>query len=680
MSESYRVYTPPAAGSIDPYTIGITGGIPAFFDYRTRDPRNVIAAEVTATPVGDGSDGGDQRPPALSFVPNPPGVTTIGGGPAGGIYVASPFGPPASPSTGSIAQDLANIAEMPGLALTGLGLLAGPAAIPGIMAGTALSSLSSDPRVTGLMGGIGDLISDLGRTPEERAARAETARDFNALAQRDAEARMGITVESLPAPAGVAVAAPQAPAQEVGALEALAPTQSALSNVFGVEQPAAPGPGTGPAPGGPTAQAAQTAGTVGVDAPPSGVQGGLSNISAPSTAAPAQPAADPVAEALSDLENAVAVFSEARTPAQQQMAQEAIDAAQARAETVLSEVQTARGPETSLEDISDRAPVVSFIDVQPITDRITGQTVMSVTVRSEPITIDRTVSPGLVGLETEDEEEGVYSGGGEGPGARGGMTEAEAMAQGMQSPTFGTGTYGFGTNPSAGIGSGNFGAMSAAERGETVGPPGTYGETVSAGFGGGGAPGPGAPGDFGAPDGLGEGWGDTVGIGDVADAQAAANEAAQAEANAAAANADADASPGGVNSGDTPGAPGGESPGDAGDGGDGGDGGYYQGGMVRFAEGGLVPLAGGGKIAIGPGGGLDDLIPTSINGRRAAALSDGEFVIPADVVSMMGDGSSNAGARRLYDLVRQIRDAKTGTTKQAGPLPVGEILKRSIGR
>jgi hypothetical protein len=99
-----------------------------------------------------------------------------------------------------------------------------------------------------------------------------------------------------------------------------------------------------------------------------------------------------------------------------------------------------------------------------------------------------------------------------------------------------------------------------------------------------------------------------------------------------------------------------------------------------FARGGLIPLAGGGKIAVGPGGGLDDLIPTSINGRRAAALSDGEFVIPADVVSMMGDGSSNAGARRLYDLMRQIRGAKTGTTRQAGPLPVGDILKRSLGR
>lgn len=98
--------------------------------------------------------------------------------------------------------------------------------------------------------------------------------------------------------------------------------------------------------------------------------------------------------------------------------------------------------------------------------------------------------------------------------------------------------------------------------------------------------------------------------------------------------------------------------------------------VLGFAGGGVIPLVGGGKVAIGPGGGLDDLIPTSINGRRAAALSDGEFVIPADVVSMMGDGSSNAGARRLYDLVRQIRQAKTGTTEQAGPLPTGKILER----
>ena len=131
--------------------------------------------------------------------------------------------------------------------------------------------------------------------------------------------------------------------------------------------------------------------------------------------------------------------------------------------------------------------------------------------------------------------------------------------------------------------------------------------------------------------------------------------------------------------------PGGGGKGDPGEGAPGGggegpgDGDFYQGGLVGFAQGGVIPLVGGGKIARGPGGGLDDLIPTTIDGKRAAALSDGEFVIPADVVSMMGDGSTNAGSKRLYDLVRQIRENKTGTSRQAGPLPIGDILKRSLG-
>jgi len=98
--------------------------------------------------------------------------------------------------------------------------------------------------------------------------------------------------------------------------------------------------------------------------------------------------------------------------------------------------------------------------------------------------------------------------------------------------------------------------------------------------------------------------------------------------------------------------------------------------IQKYASGGVIALEGGGKLAQGPGGGLDDLIPTTIDGQRAAALSDGEFVVPADVVSMMGDGSSNAGARRLYDLVKQIREAKTGSEEQASALPFKNILER----
>jgi hypothetical protein len=99
----------------------------------------------------------------------------------------------------------------------------------------------------------------------------------------------------------------------------------------------------------------------------------------------------------------------------------------------------------------------------------------------------------------------------------------------------------------------------------------------------------------------------------------------------------------------------------------------------NYARGGLIELVGGGKVARGPGGGMDDLIPTTIDGQRAAALSDGEFVIPADVVSMMGDGSSNAGSKRLYDLVREIREAKTGRGQQASPIQFTDILRRTLG-
>jgi hypothetical protein len=95
-----------------------------------------------------------------------------------------------------------------------------------------------------------------------------------------------------------------------------------------------------------------------------------------------------------------------------------------------------------------------------------------------------------------------------------------------------------------------------------------------------------------------------------------------------------------------------------------------------FAGGGLVQLAGGGKVARGPGGGMDDLIPTTIEGRRLANLSDGEFVVPADVVSMWGDGSTAEGSRRLYELVRATRQFKQGNSEQARPMQFTEIMRR----
>ena len=62
--------------------------------------------------------------------------------------------------------------------------------------------------------------------------------------------------------------------------------------------------------------------------------------------------------------------------------------------------------------------------------------------------------------------------------------------------------------------------------------------------------------------------------------------------------------------------------------------------------------------------GMADQIPSSIDGKQKAALSHGEFVIPADVVSHLGNGNSDAGAKKLYDMMARIRKARTGNSDQ----------------
>ena len=78
--------------------------------------------------------------------------------------------------------------------------------------------------------------------------------------------------------------------------------------------------------------------------------------------------------------------------------------------------------------------------------------------------------------------------------------------------------------------------------------------------------------------------------------------------------------------------------------------GYAAGGEPRF-------LSGGGD-------GMSDDIPATINGSQPARLADGEFVIPADVVSHIGNGSSKAGAKQLYSMMNKVRKARTGNPKQ----------------
>jgi len=66
----------------------------------------------------------------------------------------------------------------------------------------------------------------------------------------------------------------------------------------------------------------------------------------------------------------------------------------------------------------------------------------------------------------------------------------------------------------------------------------------------------------------------------------------------------------------------------------------------------------------GPGDGMSDNIPAVIGKKQPARLADGEFVVPADVVSHLGNGSTDAGAKQLYAMMDKIRAARTGTKKQ----------------
>ena len=85
---------------------------------------------------------------------------------------------------------------------------------------------------------------------------------------------------------------------------------------------------------------------------------------------------------------------------------------------------------------------------------------------------------------------------------------------------------------------------------------------------------------------------------------------------------------------------------------------------LDFAAGGM--LQGHGYYLGGPTDGMADKIPAIINGLGPARLSDGEFVVPADVVSHLGNGNSDAGAKQLYSMMDRVRKERTGTTEQ-GP-------------
>jgi len=97
------------------------------------------------------------------------------------------------------------------------------------------------------------------------------------------------------------------------------------------------------------------------------------------------------------------------------------------------------------------------------------------------------------------------------------------------------------------------------------------------------------------------------------------------------------------------------------------------------AHGGLMGVseyAAGGKLLRGPGDGMSDDIPAVIKGAKPqrAALADGEFVIPADVVSHLGNGSTEAGAKRLYAMMDKVRHARTGNKKQGRQIKAEQYI------
>jgi hypothetical protein len=103
---------------------------------------------------------------------------------------------------------------------------------------------------------------------------------------------------------------------------------------------------------------------------------------------------------------------------------------------------------------------------------------------------------------------------------------------------------------------------------------------------------------------------------------------------------------------------------------------YAAGTPYKAAQGGLLSLHRGGNFLSGRGDGMSDDIPAMIGTKQPARLADGEFVIPADVVSHIGNGSSKAGAEKLYAMMDKIRKERTGRKRQSPQINAAKYLPR----
>jgi hypothetical protein len=83
-----------------------------------------------------------------------------------------------------------------------------------------------------------------------------------------------------------------------------------------------------------------------------------------------------------------------------------------------------------------------------------------------------------------------------------------------------------------------------------------------------------------------------------------------------------------------------------------------------MASGGISHLgdySDGGRLLRGPGDGVSDSIPATIGDKQPARLADGEFVVPARIVSELGNGSTEAGAKKLYAMLDRVQAARGKT-------------------
>lgn len=94
---------------------------------------------------------------------------------------------------------------------------------------------------------------------------------------------------------------------------------------------------------------------------------------------------------------------------------------------------------------------------------------------------------------------------------------------------------------------------------------------------------------------------------------------------------------------------------------------------LQLRSGGIATMA-QGRYLNGATDGMADKVPANIDGMQEARLSDGEFVIPADVVGHLGNGNSNSGAEQLYSMMDRVRKARTGNAQQGKQINSSNML------